>query len=739
MKDNYIKKLLICIVIFRFCNILGQSQYNTTLVGEWEIGNYGMVKINNNIVYYANGTYLETVDLSNPNHPIELGRIVLKYQVKNIDFKGKYAYVATKKNISIVDISNPAKPVMINEMNNIYPESVVINSDHAFVAQGGSMIVLDISNPTVPIEIGHLIIKDTFAWYPVNLTIQGNFAYVLDISSNLGGLHIIDISDPTKPAEVGHLSISFGSVGLNYLHEIVIKGNFAYAGCGDKGLCVIDISNPQNPVLISTIITGGATLGIDSSGNYLYVSSVLGGLGVVDISNPSQPTFLGNFGLNMNGRGLAVWGSYCYMADAIYGLVIYDINNQAVPKAIMYLIPYGYGIDISGDYAYIASGHSGLHLFNISDPANISKAGYYYYGSEGQTNDVKVSGNYAYVANGWGGLSILDISSPSKPIEVGHFKSSNAYGIAIRDNFVYLTDGDQCLLKIIDISNPQTPSETGQLKLKSNFLTDVFIKDSYAYIAADSAGIYIVDISNPTSPKEVGFLNTEGNAYQIATNGNYIYVADGGSFTGKPHGLSIIDISNPSKPFEVGRMYNNSFIRGVSTKGNFLYVLGQNYSPWKMYIVDITNPYSPVEKGYFFGESTNEFISTASQVYIKDNYAYVASTNGLYIIRNDLLTDTKNEEYQVNNYKLDQNYPNPFNPTTTINYSIPQASFVTIKVYDVLGHEITTLVNGEKPAGNYEVKFSVETRRGESLPSGIYFYSLQAGSYYAVKKLVVLK
>ena len=104
------------------------------------------------------------------------------------------------------------------------------------------------------------------------------------------------------------------------------------------------------------------------------------------------------------------------------------------------------------------------------------------------------------------------------------------------------------------------------------------------------------------------------------------------------------------------------------------------------------------------------------------------------------ITDVAKDESQIPvGYLLHQNFPNPFNPTTTINYSIPQESFVIIKVYDVLGHEITTLVNGEKPAGNYEVKFSVETRRGESLPSGIYFYSLQAGSYYAVKKLVVLK
>jgi len=72
-------------------------------------------------------------------------------------------------------------------------------------------------------------------------------------------------------------------------------------------------------------------------------------------------------------------------------------------------------------------------------------------------------------------------------------------------------------------------------------------------------------------------------------------------------------------------------------------------------------------------------------------------------------------------FSLEQNYPNPFNPTTTIKYQIPELSFVTLKVYDVLGSEIITLVNEEITVGSYEVDFNAT-----SLPSGIYFYRLQA-------------
>ena len=81
-----------------------------------------------------------------------------------------------------------------------------------------------------------------------------------------------------------------------------------------------------------------------------------------------------------------------------------------------------------------------------------------------------------------------------------------------------------------------------------------------------------------------------------------------------------------------------------------------------------------------------------------------------------------------------QNYPNPFNPATTIKYSIPELSFVILKVYDVLGNEIVALINEEIPAGSYEIEFNAT-----DLPSGAYFYRLQAGSFVETKKMVLMK
>ena len=99
------------------------------------------------------------------------------------------------------------------------------------------------------------------------------------------------------------------------------------------------------------------------------------------------------------------------------------------------------------------------------------------------------------------------------------------------------------------------------------------------------------------------------------------------------------------------------------------------------------------------------------------------------------------EEEENDNYKLYQNTPNPFNPSTTISFTIPSSTEyysvlqnVTLKVYDILGNEVATSVDENKPAGNYEVKFD-----GSNLAGGIYFYKLQSGSFAQTKKLLLLK
>jgi len=121
--------------------------------------------------------------------------------------------------------------------------------------------------------------------------------------------------------------------------------------------------------------------------------------------------------------------------------------------------------------------------------------------------------------------------------------------------------------------------------------------------------------------------------------------------------------------------------------------------------------------------------------FIDDNIGWVVGDNGGILHKtNGGVTFIDNEPTQPTDFILEQNFPNPFNPSTTISWQSPVGSYQTIKVFDVLGNEIATLIDEYKPAGRYEVEFNAER-----LASGTYFYQLKAGEYTSVKKMILIK
>jgi hypothetical protein len=91
-------------------------------------------------------------------------------------------------------------------------------------------------------------------------------------------------------------------------------------------------------------------------------------------------------------------------------------------------------------------------------------------------------------------------------------------------------------------------------------------------------------------------------------------------------------------------------------------------------------------------------------------------------------------EHSFLEFFVSQNYPNPFNPSTAISFALPKASTVELKIFNLLGQEVATLLNEEKTSGIYQVEFDAST-----LPSGVYFYRLQAGDFVQTKKMILLR
>ncbi len=116
-----------------------------------------------------------------------------------------------------------------------------------------------------------------------------------------------------------------------------------------------------------------------------------------------------------------------------------------------------------------------------------------------------------------------------------------------------------------------------------------------------------------------------------------------------------------------------------------------------------------------------------------DAMSWILNEDTSQFVLTGIQTKGNNNELP-SNFTLSQNYPNPFNPTTIINYSIPKAQMVTLRIYNILGQEVTTLVNQEQSAGNYKVTFDAS-----NLASGVYFYSFKSGNFTSVKKMMLLK
>ena len=118
----------------------------------------------------------------------------------------------------------------------------------------------------------------------------------------------------------------------------------------------------------------------------------------------------------------------------------------------------------------------------------------------------------------------------------------------------------------------------------------------------------------------------------------------------------------------------------------------------------------------------------------EEAYLYYG-TIGCGVLRRDLLTDVKNISSGIpDNYYLEHNYPNPFNPSTTIQFSIPEQSFVKLEVFNSLGEKVSTLASENLKAGTYEFEWNAK-----GLSSGVYFYRLSTENFNQTKKLLLMK
>lgn len=158
--------------------------------------------------------------------------------------------------------------------------------------------------------------------------------------------------------------------------------------------------------------------------------------------------------------------------------------------------------------------------------------------------------------------------------------------------------------------------------------------------------------------------------------------------------------------------------------------------PWITSITPSSRPLPNIPPGAVVSPSSGFTVRVDSTFTNNFNFKVeISSANWTYWVDStQVVVGVEDEPTLPTEFALEQNYPNPFNPSTSIQYAISSRQFVSLKVYDILGNEIETLVNEIKPAGTYEV-----TWHAANLPSGVYFYQLKAGSFVETRKMLLLK
>lgn len=563
---------------------------NPTLLGKLEGTQHGFnhLRMVGNYVYAGldSSGGLSVIDVSNPAQPQVVTNLNLGY-ISSLEIAGHYAY-AVGSGLNIIDISQPAQPAVVGSVSPVcYPQAASVVGNYAYVVGrcSGNLAVVDISNPTNPVVLG-----TTGLFGPADkIAVTNNTAFI----GTWNGLAVVDVSNPTNLVTVTNYS---------YGYTVRLAGNRAYVGSGNN-LLVFDISTPANPVQIGSCNLYDYIENLDIEGNLVYVANWGNGLTVLDVSNPARPAVVGNYASGGNSLGVDVVGNLAFLADAQGGLQIFDLSLPAQPAPVgRYFTPSTIGpqqVKVVGNLAYLPYYGAGLRILDVSDPWHpVLKAAV----TNINAQWVDVSGNYAYVGAGGDGLKILDVSDPANPVQI--VQTNITVGVSLLKvvgNYLYLAPWYENNVMVVDISNPTQPIEVADNPFASQ-PWNLFIQGNRLF-----GGGQIADLSNPTNPVVVGQYNDQGYVECVS---NIAFVADG-------YGLSAFDFSVPPT-VQIGQTNLTGWSQAVTVAGQYAYVADDD---WGLQVFQLPSSYItapsvvpwPTNQTVFAGDNVTLAVNAVGQ------------------------------------------------------------------------------------------------------------------------------
>ncbi|HEY6906677.1 MAG TPA: hypothetical protein VI230_04375, partial [Ignavibacteriaceae bacterium] len=379
-----------------------------------------------------------------------------------------------------------------------------------------------------------------------NVSFKGNYPFSVSYSLAMsptddlvfvgsgGGIYVTDVTDPQNPVILSEIRTR--SLVDDCSYDPVSKRLYVCAYF--SGIEIWDLSDIYNPVRMCRIPTEPyPRSGVAYNGNYLFFTTN-NSLWSYDITDPYNPVSLDDLYI---GSTLIVQlylrGNIIYVTDG-QGLKLINVSD---PLNLQLIHSYSFiaysKFDISGDYLYAINNSALLKILNISDSLNVTSAGSLTL--TGYTQDITVNNDKAYVSSTGGGMSIVDVHDPSAPSLISLYPGNYQF-IQGRGNYVYLSLNSD--FSILDVTDPNSVQYVSGYEVPG-FVEDVAVSGNYLYTGSNGFRVY--DISDSTHPVQTGYADISGDLVEPAGEGLVFYTPYSMTANNTIHTMDVTDPHNP--------------------------------------------------------------------------------------------------------------------------------------------------------------------------------------------------
>lgn len=695
--------------------------------------------IDEDYLYAASHWGLEIFTLVEPTKPTPVGEIATPGQARAVAVDGETAYIADgTAGVHVIDIAVPANPSIVKTVSGFTDASQVRVADenlYALDKDRGLLVfnLRDVHNARTPPPRRFFRTAGT----PLNVTIHDDTVY---FSDNRHGLFILD------PNPFGNFVVRSTVPIFAAAYEIANTRNGTYAYVASGNLIAVDVTDMQRPETSFHLQTPGLATGIQFWNNTVYLTDQQAGLHIINARNPQQPRRLASQPTSGNAKNVALRDTLAYIADGKGGIQTIDISQPESPKWL-HRYAFGgraHGLDVvktGGDTRtiYVANGVGGLKTLEFTTPYQGVVTERLSFSSNPEISGdsleaarctkIRVRDGYGFAAVETG-IFVVDLTANTI---VAYVPTDVAVSdIALYEGYVYLCAGS---LIVIDSRVPQQSRIVARRDMPGSAYRVALDVDSptYAYVAALEGGLHIFDTTNPGMPRPVGNYPTQGNATGITLTGSRAYLLDSGI------GVAALDITEPNKPALAGIYKDDTALIDAQVSGDLLYLLDTES-------VQVIDTRTLTTSALLYRNRELQFPSELKLVdgvlYITDLYqlrTFRVHPEGYSLAVEELTpSDWKPTPLELTSInRLNQNFPNPFNPETWIPYQLASDAKVVLHIYDTQGRRIYSQTLGHQKAGSHTAYWDGRNTAGESVASGVYFYSLEAGTFQATRKMLI--